>query len=61
MAIDPDKQLLYVFGGRIVNGGHSDSEPMKFSGFYRYNLVTDQWEHILWVVVQINYSMLTME
>jgi N-acetylneuraminic acid mutarotase len=46
MAIDSDKQMLYVFGGRIVNG-QAESELMNFSGFYRYNLGTDQWEHIL--------------
>ena len=43
MVIDSEKQMLYVFGGRIVN---DDSGP-AYSGLYQYNIVTDQWEHLL--------------
>ncbi|KAF8514139.1 hypothetical protein JB92DRAFT_2920225 [Gautieria morchelliformis] len=46
MVIDSEKQMLYVFGGRIVDAD-SESGTMRFSGLYQYNIVTGQWEHIL--------------
>ncbi|KAH7925639.1 hypothetical protein BV22DRAFT_1119428 [Leucogyrophana mollusca] len=41
MAMDCDAQILYVFGGRLVDG---DWENPKYSGFYSYNVRTSKWK-----------------
>ncbi|KAF8513102.1 Muskelin N-terminus-domain-containing protein [Hysterangium stoloniferum] len=46
LAIDSEKQMLYVFGGRIVQA-ETDLGPARFSGLYQYNIVTGKWEHLM--------------
>lgn len=39
LVIDSDAQMLYVFGGRVVDGG----DTVKYSGLYSYNVRTSKW------------------
>ncbi|EAU90900.2 Mei4-dependent protein 6 [Coprinopsis cinerea okayama7 len=41
MVIDSETQILYVFGGRVVDG---DWETSKFSGLYSYNIRMSKWK-----------------
>lgn len=47
MAIDVDKQTIYVFGGRLLSGSHSDgdrnNEPV-LSSLYSYHIPTNTWK-----------------
>ncbi|TFK44149.1 Muskelin N-terminus-domain-containing protein [Crucibulum laeve] len=40
MVIDCDAQILYVFGGRVVDG---DWDSHKYSGLYSYNIRLSKW------------------
>jgi hypothetical protein len=40
MVMDSEAQIIYVFGGRVVNG---DWDTLKFSGLYSYNVRTSKW------------------
>ncbi|KAF5385812.1 hypothetical protein D9615_002604 [Tricholomella constricta] len=40
MVMDCETQLLYVFGGRVVDG---DWESVKYSGLYSYNIRLSKW------------------
>ncbi|KAF9010759.1 Muskelin N-terminus-domain-containing protein [Cyathus striatus] len=39
MVMDCESQMLYVFGGRIIEADHA-----KFSGLYSYNVRTSKWK-----------------
>lgn len=41
MAIDPEAQVIYVSGGRVVDG---DWESLKFSGLYSYDIRRNRWK-----------------
>ncbi|KAF9526572.1 Muskelin N-terminus-domain-containing protein [Crepidotus variabilis] len=41
MAIDSDSHILYVFGGRVVDGNW---DVFKYSGLYSYNISTSKWK-----------------
>ncbi|KAF8971232.1 Muskelin N-terminus-domain-containing protein [Flammula alnicola] len=43
MAMDSDAQILYVFGGRVVDG---DWDNFKYSGLYSYNVSTSKWKSL---------------
>ncbi|KAH7889083.1 Muskelin N-terminus-domain-containing protein [Phlebopus sp. FC_14] len=43
MAMDCEAQMLYVFGGRVVDGNW-ELESQKYSGFYSYNIRTSKWK-----------------
>lgn len=40
MVMDSEAQMLYVFGGRVVDG---DWGSFKYSGLYSYNVRTSKW------------------
>ncbi|TRM70103.1 Muskelin N-terminus-domain-containing protein [Schizophyllum amplum] len=40
MVIDPDSQIIYVFGGRVING---DWNNYSYSGLYSYNIRLAKW------------------
>ncbi|GJJ06436.1 hypothetical protein Clacol_000628 [Clathrus columnatus] len=46
IAIDSEKQILYVSGGRVVDND-MDTGSMRFSGFYQYHIITGKWERII--------------
>ena len=41
MVIDGDAQILYVFGGQVVD---DDGPIPKYSGLYSYNVRTSKWK-----------------
>lgn len=41
MVMDCDAQVLYVSGGRVVDG---DWDSPKYSGLYSYNVRTSKWK-----------------
>jgi muskelin len=41
MLIDPDSQLLYVFGGRVIHPGNPNR--VDLSGMYRYDVIQRKW------------------
>ncbi|KAG2073978.1 hypothetical protein BDR04DRAFT_1126925 [Suillus decipiens] len=43
MVMDCEAQILYVSGGRVVDG---DWESPKYSGMYSYNVRTSKWKHL---------------
>ncbi|KAF7428082.1 hypothetical protein PC9H_007301 [Pleurotus ostreatus] len=43
MVIDSDAQIIYVFGGRVMD---KHSEVVKYSGFYSYNIRLSKWRTI---------------
>jgi hypothetical protein len=40
MIIDSEAQMLYVFGGRIID---VDADSPKYAGFYRYSIFSRDW------------------
>jgi hypothetical protein len=48
MVIDSESQIIYVFGGRVVDGNW---EEMKYSGLYSYNIKTSKWKMLQLVSV----------
>ena len=43
MVMDSEAQMIYVFGGRVVDG---DWDTSKFSGLYSYNVSTSKWRQL---------------
>lgn len=43
MVMDSETQMIYVFGGRILDG---DWDRWKFSGLYSYNVSTSKWRFL---------------
>ncbi|KAG2364029.1 Muskelin N-terminus-domain-containing protein [Suillus spraguei] len=43
MVMDCEAQILYVSGGRVVDG---DWDSPKYSGMYSYNVRTSKWKHL---------------
>lgn len=43
LALDSNSQILYVHGGRVVDG---DWNTPKFSGMYSYDLRSGKWTNI---------------
>jgi hypothetical protein len=41
MVMDSDAQVMYVFGGRVVDG---DWNSVKYSGLYSYNVRLNKWK-----------------
>ncbi|KAI6037579.1 Muskelin N-terminus-domain-containing protein [Pisolithus marmoratus] len=41
MVMDSETQMIYISGGRVVNG---DWDSPKYSGFYSYNVKTNKWK-----------------
>ncbi|KAG6919366.1 hypothetical protein DXG01_006915 [Tephrocybe rancida] len=41
MVLDSESQILYIFGGRVVDG---DWESVKYSGLYSYNIRLSKWK-----------------
>ncbi|TDL26097.1 hypothetical protein BD410DRAFT_784120 [Rickenella mellea] len=41
LVIDPEEQVLYVHGGRVVDG---DWSSVKYSGLYSYDIRTSKWK-----------------
>lgn len=41
MVIDHESQIIYVFGGRVVDG---DWEALKYSGLYSYDIRANTWK-----------------
>ena len=46
MAMDCEAQILYVFGGRVLDG---DWDTSKYSGLYSYNVRLSRWRALQWV------------
>lgn len=46
MVMDSGAQILYVFGGRVVDG---DWDTSKYSGLYSYNVSTSKWKSLQYV------------
>ena len=44
--IDSESQIIYVFGGKVVDG---EKLPIKYSGFYSYNISTSKWKNLQYV------------
>ncbi|CAA7260646.1 unnamed protein product [Cyclocybe aegerita] len=42
MALDSENQIIYVFGGRILDGQLATAAP-KYSGLYSYHINTSKW------------------
>ncbi|KAI8639074.1 Muskelin N-terminus-domain-containing protein [Parasitella parasitica] len=57
MCIDPDGEMLYVFGGRTVTG---DTAIQNYSGFYSFNIKTNHWKLVRQVIYvsRVGHSML---
>ena len=47
MAMDCEAQILYVFGGRVVDG---DWDTLKYSGLYSYNVRLSRWRSLQRVI-----------
>lgn len=45
MALDSETQILYVFGGRIVDG---EWDTVKCAGMYCYNVRKSKWSCIMY-------------
>ena len=43
MVMDSDAQMIYIFGGRILNDA---LEPNKYGGFYSYDVRTSRWTNL---------------
>lgn len=43
MVMDSDAQMLYVFGGKVVD---EEKSPFKYSGLYSLDVQTKQWTHL---------------
>jgi hypothetical protein len=41
MVVDSEAQIIYVFGGRVVDG---DWDVSKFSGLYSYDIASSKWK-----------------
>lgn len=41
MVINSEAQILYVYGGRVLDG---DWDNYKYVGLYAYNLKTSRWK-----------------
>ena len=41
MIVDSERQVLYVYGGRVVDG---DWDTYKYAGLYAYNIKTGRWK-----------------
>lgn len=41
MVIDSESQIMYVYGGRIIDG---DWNNASYAGLYSYNLRTSKWK-----------------
>jgi muskelin len=48
MVVDDETQMLYVFGGRIVDG---DPKSHKYSGLYAYDMQNNLWKSLQYVAV----------
>ena len=48
MVMDSEAQMLYVFGGRVVDG---DWDVSRFSELYSYNLTTSKWKLLQYVIL----------
>ncbi len=46
MVVDPDRQLLYVFGGRIIAPIQSGATENAYSGLYEYAIQSNTWRLI---------------
>lgn len=46
IVLDPDAQVIYVHGGRVVDG---DWQTAKYSGLYSYDLRTGKWSMLQYV------------
>lgn len=46
MAVDEEKGMLYVFGGRIITPSQTPSVETLYSGLYSFNVQTEQWRLI---------------
>lgn len=56
MVMDSDAQIMYVFGGRVVDG---DWNSVKYSGLYSYNVRLNKWKLLQYVKVN-SRSILSM-
>ncbi|KAJ7723519.1 Muskelin N-terminus-domain-containing protein [Mycena metata] len=43
IAIDSEAQILYVYGGRVIDG---DASSPKYAGLYCYNIRLTKWQHL---------------
>ena len=43
MAMDCEAQILYVFGGRVLDG---DWDTSRYSGLYSYNVRLSRWRSL---------------
>lgn len=46
MCIDSEGEILYVFGGRTVNG---DTNIQNYSGLYSYNIKLNHWKLVRYI------------
>jgi N-acetylneuraminic acid mutarotase len=44
MALDADAQVLYIFGGRIINGNNAASPENTYSGLFAYYIAQNSWK-----------------
>jgi len=55
MCIDPETQILYVFGGRTMR---VDPKDFSHSGLYAYEIAKDTWTLLRWeIVLNLNISL----
>lgn len=46
MCLDSEKQLLYVFGGRVLSVNPTSSNDSTYSGLFRFDLVARTWSQV---------------
>lgn len=56
MVMDSEEQMIYVLGGRILDG---DWDVSKYSGLYSYNVRTSKWKLLQYVLHRLLVSLLT--
>jgi hypothetical protein len=52
MVMDSESQMLYVFGGRVVDG---DWDELRYSGLYNYNIRTSKWKLLQCVAPSLSF------
>ncbi|PJF17507.1 hypothetical protein PSACC_02688, partial [Paramicrosporidium saccamoebae] len=43
MAIDEDRNIIYVFGGRLISHSHVGNNETLYSGLYSYDITGNRW------------------
>ena len=49
LVLDAEAQIIYVFGGRIVDNNWSNANTNKYSGLYSYDIRSGRWDALSYV------------